>query len=256
MFENLARMFSLENRRILVTGASSGIGKATAKILSSAGARVVLSGRDEGRLQEVFSGLSGNGHLISPYDLTNLGGLNDWMKKIAADGMLSGLVHCAGISKTLPIQAISPMSFSNFLSVNTTSAFALMRAFRQKTVHSIRSSAVLIGSIMGMRGQGGLSAYGASKAAIIGLTKNLAVELAHENIRVNCISPGFVNTEMTQREWAKLSKEQMEKIESAHLLGVGNPEDVGYAIMFLLSDAAKWITGSNMVVDGGASSSF
>jgi NAD(P)-dependent dehydrogenase (short-subunit alcohol dehydrogenase family) len=193
---------------------------------------------------------------MSLFDLSRHNEINDWLKSLSSGEPFNGMVHCAGISKTLPVQSISPVDFDNVLSINTTAAFSLVRAFRQRNVHATRSSIVLLGSIIGMRGKAGLSAYGASKAAILGLTNSFAIELAGAGIRVNCISPGFVDTEMTRKEWATLSSEQIAKIEATHPLGVGTPDDIGYAAMFLLSDAAKWITGSNMIVDGGASSSF
>jgi len=245
--------FSLDGQRILVTGASSGLGRVCARLLASMGARLVISGRNAERLDETLGSLTGEGHITSPYDLDQLDGVSAWLKSLAAGDPLSGLVHCAGIYLALPVKAIDVNAFRRVMSTNADSAFALARAFRQKGAYRPPASVVLMASIAGMVGNPGLSAYGASKAAIIGMTKSLAVEFAHDEIRVNSVSPGYVHTEMTRAQETFLSAEQIKVIEDGHPLGIGNPEDIAAAVSYLLSPAAKWITGSNLVVDGGAS---
>ena len=245
--------FSLVGQRVLVTGASSGLGRACAQLLASMGARLVISGRNEERLGETLCTLAGEGHKVAPYDLGQLDGVSAWIQSLSAGDPLSGLVHCAGIYLALPVKAIDINAFRRVMSINADSAFALARAFRQKGAFRSPASIVLMASIAGMVGNPGLSAYGASKAAIIGMTKSLAMEFLHDGIRVNSVSPGYVHTEMTRAQEAFLSAEQIKAIEDGHPLGIGNPEDVAAAVSYLLSHAAKWITGSNLVVDGGAS---
>lgn len=245
--------FSLDGQRILVTGASSGLGRACARFLASTGARLVISGRNAERLDETLGSLAGEGHIASPYDLGQLDGVSAWVRSLSAGDPLSGLVHCAGIYLALPVKAIDINAFRRVMSTNADSAFALARAFRQKGAYRPPASIALMASIAGMVGNPGLSAYGASKAAIIGMTKSLAMEFVHDGIRVNSVSPGYVHTEMTRGQEAFLSAEQIKAIEDSHPLGIGNPEDVAAAVSYLLSPAAKWITGSNLVVDGGAS---
>lgn len=245
--------FSFNGQRILVTGASSGLGRACAVFLSGLGARLVLSGRDERKLEATRLSLVGSGHVTSVFDLTRLEDISAWIAGLTADGPLSGLVHSAGVAKTLPVKATDAATFRQVMSVNTESAFALARAFRQKKSFLAPASIVFIASIAGIVGYAGLSAYSASKAAIIGMARSLAMEFARDGIRVNCVSPGFVMTEMTRAEQSFLTPQQVAALEADYPLGFGEPEDVASAVSFLLSASGKWITGSNLVIDGGAS---
>lgn len=244
--------FSLNGQRILVTGASSGIGRACALLLANMGARLVISGRNIEKLNETLCSLVGKGHIVSAYELSQLDGVSAWVKDLSVEDPLTGLVHCAGIYLALPVKTLDINAFRRVVAINTESAFALARAFRQKGVYRSPASIVFMASIAGMVGNSGLSAYSASKAAIIGMTKCMAIEFIREGIRVNCVSPGYVHTEMTRTQEAFLTAEQIKAIKDNHPLGIGYPEDVAAAVSYLLSPAAKWITGSNLVVDGGA----
>ena len=242
----------MQGRTILVTGASSGIGRMIAIVLASLQARVVLVGRNAGRLAETRQCMAGSDHLVEPFDLTGGDLISGWLKKITAEtGPLAGLVHCAGIHQAIPLRILTSEKVDEVFRANITSAIMLVKAFRQKGCCSRPGSVVLLSSVAGLTGQPAVSAYAASKAAIAGFTRSAAMELAAEGLRVNCIAPGYVATEMTAALREKLTPEQYKAIEASHPLGIGTPLDIAYAAAFLLGDTGRWITGATLVVDGG-----
>jgi NAD(P)-dependent dehydrogenase (short-subunit alcohol dehydrogenase family) len=243
---------SLEGRRVLVTGASSGIGRAISVYLSRLGAQVVIVARDVGRLEETLQMMEGEGHRLEAFNLADAGLIPKWMKGITKEfGTLHGLVHSAGIQRTLPVRAMKVEGFEELMRVNVTAAFALAKGFRQRGVTAEAASLVFISSVMGLVAQAGISAYCCSKGALISLAKSLALEFARQNIRVNCIAPGDVETQMTIRRKGNLTPEQIEAILAMHPLGPGLPEDVAASAAFLLADTGKWITGTCLTTDGG-----
>jgi NAD(P)-dependent dehydrogenase (short-subunit alcohol dehydrogenase family) len=244
----------LTGRRVLVTGASAGIGRETAILLGALNARLVLAGRNEQRLRQTLACLDGEGHSMEVVDLAAVEQIPEWMRRIAAaGGPLNGLVHAAGKQIVAPIRALSPQSLDSLMKTNLYSAVMLARGFCQKDCGAPGGSIVFVSSVMAMVGQPARAAYGASKAALVGLTKSLALELARDRIRVNCVAPAFVQTGMLDRVREMLSAEQFAALEQAHPLGFGTPRDVAHAIAFLLADTGRWITGSTLVVDGGYS---
>jgi NAD(P)-dependent dehydrogenase (short-subunit alcohol dehydrogenase family) len=242
----------LSNRTILVTGASSGIGRETAILLSELGARVILVARDVQRLEQAMAALSGSGHRMESFDLTAFDEIPHWLKNLTADmGGFDGLVHSAGIQSTQAVRFLDKATVNEVMSINLFSSIALAKGFRQKGVHNPNSSIVFVASVMGLVGQAARIAYSASKGALISMSKSLALELAREHIRVNCVAPGVVWTEMTESLQNSVTPEQFSNIEAMHPLGIGQPLDVAHAIAFLLADTGRWITGSTLVVDGG-----
>lgn len=243
--------FSLAGKRILVTGASSGLGLETAKVLSSLGAKLVLVARNEDRLRSALIQLEGDGHIYQSFDLCSSDSYVGMLKDIAAAGRFSGVVHCAGINMTVPLKALSVNRWNETLQTNLTSAFLLAQAFRNSLVSEKGSSIVFVGSVMSVVGQSGAAAYCASKAALVGLTKSLALELARDNQRVNLVCPGMVRTEMLTQFSEITGEERMADFEKMHPLGFGEPADVAYACAYLLSNVSKWVTGTSLMVDGG-----
>ncbi len=242
----------LIDRTILVTGASSGIGRETAILLSQLGAHLILVGRNSEQLEKTHELLEGTAHQVYAFDLSNVDEIPRWMKEItSASGPLHGLVHSAGVQFTRPLRIVSSEGIEEIMRINVTAALLLAKAFRQKGVSVDSGSIVYLSSVMGLVGQSGQSAYSASKGALVTLTKSLALELSRENIRVNCVAPAMVRTEMSEKMLELLTPEQAIHIEAMHPLGLGRPRDVANAIAFLLADTARWITGTTLVVDGG-----
>ncbi len=244
--------FSLAGARILVTGASSGLGRATAIMASRMGASVVLSGRDQARLEETREQLDGAGHHAAAFDLRDTSGIPDWLQRLASlTGTFHGLAHAAGIQIVRPLRMLDEAVLNEIMAVNVNTALALTKGFRQKGVGAGGGSIVLFSSVMGLTGQPGQAAYSASKGALISMCRSLALELARENIRINCVAPGLVETGMAARLKDTLSPAQYEAVAALHPLGLGRPENIAAPVVFLLSAAAAWITGTTLVIDGG-----
>jgi NAD(P)-dependent dehydrogenase (short-subunit alcohol dehydrogenase family) len=245
--------FDLTGRRILVVGASAGIGRATAVLLASLGAQVVLNGRDGARLELVRAELQApQRHQVAPFDITDIDGAPAWLKsEVCVQGALDGMVHCAGLQVTLPVRSFSAAHFDKIMHLNLGSALALARGFRQRGCCNPGASIVLISSIGGFLGQPGNVVYGASKAGLMSAARGLAMEFVRDQIRVNAIAPAMVDTQMSRKAFSEMSEPQVEAITRRHPMGIGQPEDIAGPVAFLLSDASRWITGTCITVDGG-----
>ena len=244
--------FSLENKTILVTGASSGIGRAIAIECSNMGATLIISARDEARLNDTFAQLSGKerAHQCIIADLLNMEEMNGLLSKIVK---IDGLVLCAGRGVTLPYQFASREKFDGIFDVNFFSPVELLRLLYKGKKFNKMASGVILASLVGTRiFSGGNSIYGACKAALNSIMKFCAKEFASRKVRVNSICPGMVDTPMVHR--GTISEEQLkEDMERYPLKRYGLPEDVAYSAVYLLSDASSWITGIDLIVDGGIS---
>jgi NAD(P)-dependent dehydrogenase (short-subunit alcohol dehydrogenase family) len=244
---------ALTGRTVLLTGASAGIGRAAAVLLSRLGARVVLLARSPERLREVRDLLEGDGHRIESFDLTNLDAIPGKFAEIVNTvGALHGLVHCAGVTALTPMRVLTTEHLERMMRVNFYAAAALTREFSRKRNHQDGSSAVLVASVAGLAGVPCRTAYSASKGAVVAFARSAAVELAKVGVRVNCVAPAYVRTEMFDASLASLTPEQLNDVVAvSQPLGLGEPDDVANAIAFLLADSARWITGTVLSVDGG-----
>ncbi|WP_284463109.1 SDR family oxidoreductase [Chryseobacterium sp.] len=247
--------FSLKDKNILITGASSGIGRSCSVECSKSGASLILIARNEEELQKTVSMLAPEAKaetLIA--DIAQCENLEELIaEKVSEIGKISGFIHCAGVEKTLPLKKHTPQLYHDIFAVNVIAGFEIAKILSLKKYKTETSSFVFISSVAGMVGEIGKAAYSSSKGAVISGARSMAMELSRSNVRVNSISPAMVNTPILEKMFENIGEEAAEEILKKHPLGIGKPEDVANACIFLLSDAARWITGSNLVVDGGYS---
>lgn len=242
----------MTGRRVLVTGASSGLGRAVAVLLAELDCKVVLCARDAARLAETRQALAGEGHAVEVFDLNDVDAIPGWMKTLAErHGPLDGLVHSAGVLTTKPLKLLGAADWEKAMRVNVVAGSALAKGFRQRGVCTGTGSIVYLSSVMGLVGQPGQSLYSATKGALVAMTRSLALELARENIRVNCVAPAVVLAGMSEQLQQNVTPEQFAQITAMHPLGLGRGEDVAHAAAFLLGGGSRWITGTTLVVDGG-----
>jgi NAD(P)-dependent dehydrogenase (short-subunit alcohol dehydrogenase family) len=241
------------NQSFLITGASSGIGRATACRLATEGAKLILLARNIERLEETKSLLSGQGHQSRICDVADENQVIEAFKQIRTEtAELNGLVHCAGIHWLRPLQLTDSAAVQQMLTSHVISSLALTRALlSQRLAAKDGCSVVWLSSAAALQGGAGSVAYSAAKAGMIAAVRVLAVELARRKIRINAIAPGVVRTAQSNAFLSALPPEQVQAIENDHLLGFGQPEDVAATAAFLLSNDARWITGTTLVVDGG-----
>lgn len=240
--------FSLSGKTIFVTGASSGIGKSIAIECSKMGARLIITGRNAERLQQTSELLFGEGHSSFQADLSNE---EIFEKVVERLPILDGVVHCAGIAEYVPVQFIKSSFIQKIMTTNFIAPTAISAQLVKAKKLKRGSSVVFISSISGVNicPPGG-SVYAASKGAINGFIKGMALELASKGIRVNSVNPGMVETPLI--ESGEVSAEQLDEDRKRYpLKRYGKPEEVAYSVIYLLSDAASWVTGSALLIDGG-----
>ncbi len=242
-----------QGRQVLVTGASSGIGRAIALELGRRNAKLILLGRKLEALAQVSALIGEDLCHIIPLDLVGADGIFDAVRSVVEKrGRIYGLCHAAGIVETRPMSAIKPEGLRSVMEVNLTAGIELARVVcRRDIMTDGGGSVLLISSIYARVGMAGQISYSASKGAVTAAARAMAVELARRKVRVNSLSPGLVHTQMTEASFAKLSPSQVKELEEAYPLGPGRPEDVARAAAFLLAPQSPWITGIDLVIDGG-----
>lgn len=235
----------ISGRRIMITGASLGIGRATAVMLDSLGAKLFLCDRNQAALEETSSMLKQAQSMV--FDLLSFEEYDKLFSAAASDGeKLSGLVHCAGIAGITPLKCLKPQQIHSIMDINFTS-FMMLCSYYAKRKYSVGGSVVGVSAVNAHIPQKCMSVYAASKSAVEAAVKTMALELAKSNIRINCVAPGAVDTPMAHNS----DEETLEKITSRQLLGICSSEQIASVIAFLLSDCSSVITGRTLFADGG-----
>ncbi|MDD2246996.1 MAG: SDR family oxidoreductase [Proteiniphilum sp.] len=256
MTQPFGDFLGIRDKVFLVTGASSGIGRSISRTCYEFGAKLVLMGRNAQRMAETTEQMSTDSFHTILVDLSE----PETMEAAIAEavsrlGKIDGFCHSAGYEKTLSLQAMKPVHYQSMYNVNAVAGFELARLLSKKKYCSEQgSSFVFISSITSLVSRVGLTAYSASKGAIVSASKALALELAAKNTRVNCISPGTVITPLIENFLNQLEPEQRQKRLDEYPLGLGQPEDIANLVAYLFSPRSRWITGSNIVIDGGYTS--
>ena len=239
--------FTLEGKTILITGASSGIGRATAIECSKLGAHVIITGRNAERLQETFDQLEGDGHSQIIADLTDAESLE---QLVAQMPQVDGLVNNAGVGYTKPVPFIKPSDLDAMFNTNTYAPVLLTKLAMKKKKINKGGSIVFTSSIAAMTEGMGNSVYSMTKAAVMSFAKTCALEFADKGIRVNSVHPGMVETKLIHG--GAISEDDMQKdMQNYPLKRYGRPEEIAWSIIYLLSDASAWVTGTQSVIDGG-----
>jgi NAD(P)-dependent dehydrogenase (short-subunit alcohol dehydrogenase family) len=240
--------FSISGKKIFITGASSGIGRCIAIECSKLGAKLIITGRDRTRLQETFNALDGDEHVQI---IANLSESADISRLVTEVPLVDGVVHSAGITKILPFQFLKEEDINAVMKVNFVAPTIITQLLLKSKKLNKGASIVIISSISGVYCSSvAESIYSASKGALNGIVKAMAIEFAIKSIRVNSVNPGIIQTPFFSN--GPITDEQLsEGVKKYPLKRYGKPEDVAYAAIYLLSDAAAWVTGSNLLVDGG-----
>ena len=238
--------FSLEGKRVLVTGASSGLGRQIAIACAARGATLIVTGRDEERLSESLRSLAGSGHASVVGDLTE-GAARDRVGAVA--GEVDGVVHSAGISRLSPIRQATQSHVEEVWKINYEAPLMLSQRLLAKNQVRADGSILFLSSIAALIGVPGVGVYSGTKAALVATMRCLAMEVVKRRIRVNCLAPALVETPLLAATGQVVGS--LEKQQAAYPLGFGKPEDVANAAVFFLSPASRWITGTTLVMDGG-----
>lgn len=240
--------FSLEGKTILITGASSGIGMAIAIECSKMGARVVITARNSERLNDTFLQMEGDGNVQIIADLSSQEDIAYLTEELP---ILDGVVHCAGFTKILPFSFVNEEALSSIMNVNFMAPTLISAKLVKKKKIVKGTSIVFISSVSGVYCSAlSSSIYSASKGAVNGIVKGMALDLAPRKIRVNSVNPGMIDTNLFDA--GVITETQLEDDRKRYpLKRYGKPEEVAHAVIYLLSDASSWVTGSNLLIDGG-----
>lgn len=246
----------IKNKRVLITGGGSGLGLCMARAFAGFGAHVIITDLTEDKLKEAADSMEGQVSYIVN-DITNLELLPGLVEGIESEhGPIDVLVNNCGINMKKPMLDVTDEEFQKILQVNLNGAFALTREVARFMTRRKSGSIIMITSMASIYGIPGVSAYTASKSAILGLTRSMAVDLSPEGVRVNAIAPGFIDTPMSRRAFDADTERRDKVISRTPMRKLGVPQDIANAALFLASDASEFITGVNLPVDGGNSIGF
>lgn len=240
--------FSLKDKTVLVTGASSGIGRTTAIYCSKIGAKLVITGRNEERLNETFSDLEGDGHIAIAADLTLESDIDNLVSQCPT---LDGVVHSAGVGDRTMLKMAREKDIKRVMDANFNAPVLLQRALLKKKLIASSASIVFIASRAPFAPTPGNGLYAASKGALIAYAKVLGLELASQMIRVNCVCPAMIWTELVEKDALLTGMDYHEAEKNYPLKRYGKPEDIANLVIYLLSDASSWMTGSSIDITGG-----
>lgn len=239
--------FSIEGKTILITGASSGIGRGVCIDCSKMGAKVHLMARNEERLNETLSQMESDGHVIHQVDLCSTDDINRLVDELP---QIDGVVLCAGIIKTIPVKNINEEAMNEIFNANILGDIKLVSRLLKKKKLNVGASVVFISSVSTFNVKIGNSLYSATKGAVNSFAKAMALEVSKQKMRVNCIQPGFVPSAILSG--GAIEEDSFLKFYAErHPLGFGTPTDIANCCIYLLSDAARWVTGSIFTIDGG-----
>jgi len=241
--------FSLEGKTLLITGSSSNIGRKIAIRCAEMGAKVIVVARNEERMEATVAELAGEGHQYYAVNLSDAEAIANLAEEVP---VLDGVVLCAARFDSTPVKNIKRELVQDMFNTNTFANFDLIQKLLKKKKINKGGAIVFISSVASMRPYKANSLYSATKGAINSFSKVLAMELGTQKIRVNCLHPGIVRREEGIREGALTAEQQRQEMEKFPL-GMGETDDIAYASVYLLSDVSKWVTGIDLIVDGGQS---
>jgi gluconate 5-dehydrogenase len=249
-------VFSLKGEHALITGGGTGIGFAVARAMHAAGARVTLIGRREPELAEAVRSLGDNaGYVV--HDITEIAKADEFVRRVTTDfGPITCLVNNAGMHLKKSAIETTPEEFQQVLGTHIFGAHALSRAVIPGMIERKHGSVLFMASMASLFGIPLVVAYAAAKSAMIGMIRTMATELSQHGVRVNAIAPGWIDTAMSRKAFAGDPGRKSKIISRTPMARLGEPEDVGWAAVYLTSHAAKFVTGSILPVDGGVSMGF
>jgi NAD(P)-dependent dehydrogenase (short-subunit alcohol dehydrogenase family) len=236
---------TLAAKRILVVGATGAVGGAIARRCAEAGANLVLTGRNTTRLQQITADTGGVSQVL---DLSSADSIGGWSVDAEA---LDAVVYAAGIAPLAPIKYLQAQQLVDCLQVNSVAPLLLVRELHKQKKLKKGASIVFLSSLAASSGAAGYASYAASKGALEAAARCLAIEFAPQQIRVNCIAPGMLDSEMAHEAGERISQEALESHTKDYPLGIGTPQDVAQAAAYLISDASRWMTGVVLPLDGG-----
>ncbi len=248
-------MFKVNNQRVIITGGGSGLGRAMVRLFAGQGAHVIITGRRKHLLEEAVKEIEGSVEYYE-HDVADVSTHCEFIASVEKNGPIDVLINNAGINMKTPLEEVKDEDFSNIINTNLNGLFALSREAAKVMIPRKRGCIINITSMTAIYGIPKVNAYTASKTGVLGLTRSMAVDLAEHGIRVNAIAPGFIDSPMLRKAFNSDKNRERRVLERTPMHKLGSPDDIAHAALFLASDAAQFITGVNLPVDGGNSIGF